>query len=152
MRLRILPVIVAVLLLAGAGCSRQSEPTPSGDTGTDTTSTDNGAVNGEKIDEDIALTGSVTGPYSVNLEWDPSDEVTETAQKWMIVVGDNENPEYPGNNRFWFQTNASHREKAWKNLPAGNLHFRVCAWTGTACGEYSNDLELEIPGRVRGTK
>ncbi len=153
MRLRILPVILGVLLLIGSGCARQAEPAPSTDSNTtNSTSPENNAVNGDKIEGTIALTGSVTGPYSVRLEWNPADDVVEHAKKWMIVVGNEENPSYPESNRFWFQTNASYREKTWNNLPAGDLHFRVCAWTGTSCDEYSNDLILEIPGRVPGTK
>lgn len=151
MRLRILPVIVGVLLLAGAGCSRQSEPTPAKDTGANPTSSDTGTVNGEKIDDSIVLTGSVTGPYSVNLQWEPTNEVAESVEKWWLIGGSEENPSYPGT-KFVFERSKGFREKEWKGLAAGTTHFRVCAVVDQKCTVYSNDIELEIPGRVPGTK
>lgn len=151
MRLRILPVIVGVLLIAGAGCSRQSEPTPSEDNGTKPTSTDNSAVNGEKVEDGIVLTGSVTGAYSVNLQWEPSTEVAESVEKWWLIGGSEENPSYPGT-KFVFERTKGFREKEWKGLGAGTTHFRVCAVVDQKCSVYSNDIELEIPGRVPGTK
>lgn len=151
MRLRILPVIVGVLLLAGAGCSRQSEPATSGDNGTKPTSPDNGSVNGEKINEGIVLTGSVTGPYSINLQWEPTTEVAESVEKWWLIGGSEENPSYPGT-KFVFERSKGFREKEWKGLGAGTTHFRVCAVIKNKCATYSNDIELEIPGRVPGTK
>ncbi len=151
MRLRILPVIVGVLLLTGAGCSRQSEPTPAKDTGTNPTSSDTGTVNGEKIDDSIVLTGSITGPYSVNLTWEPTNEVAESVEKWWLIGGSEENPSYPGT-KFVFERSKGFREKEWKGLAAGTTHFRVCAVVDQKCTVYSNDIELEIPGRVPGTK
>jgi hypothetical protein len=148
-----IPILLGSLLIIGAGCA-STAPEKSTDTTTGNTkdaSTDV-EVNGEKIEEAITLTGNITGAYAARLEWEPSADVAASAEKWMIVVGNEENPTYPENNRLWFQRDALYREKDWANLPAGTLHFRVCAWTGSACGEYSNNLTLEIPGRVPGTK
>ncbi len=150
MRLRILPVILGVLLLAGAGCSRQEPVSTTPDTGTEP------AVNGTtdtspETSESITLTGSITGPNSVKLEWEPSAEVTESVEKWWLIGGSEENPSYPGT-KFVFERSKGFREKEWKGLAAGTTHFRVCAVVDQKCAIYSNDLELEIPGRVPGTK
>lgn len=154
MRVRILPVVLGVLLIIGAGCAATKPPV------TDTKDANNTDVKGttdttgdtKNEGTSITLTGENTGPNSVKLEWDPSDEIVTAAQKWMVIVGDTENPEYPKNNRFWYQRDKSYREKEWKNLPKGKLHFRVCAWVDNACTTYSNDLSIDIPGHTPGTK
>lgn len=152
MRLRILPVILGTLLFIGVGCSSPpDENDPQINEGGNTTSTP-GGVNGEKIEENIELTGSVTGSNSVQLEWNPSDETRDIAEKWMVVEGTDTDPAYPENYRYYFLTDVSHHERDWKNLPTGISHFRVCAWIDNACAVYSNNVALEIPGRMQNGK
>ncbi len=153
MHVRKLPVIVALLLILGAGCAKQpdtSTPTPSkpaGDTSTDT-GTNTGNPNGPAVNTNIDLTGEATGTNSVRLEWTPSDDVAATAESWIIVQHREENPEYPDKKSFWFERGASFREKDWNNLPAGVSHFRVCAVVNGECTEYSNDITFDLPGRT----
>lgn len=145
--------MLGALLLVGAGCAATQPPgVETTDTGvkgdTDTTST---GTNPENKTSEITLTGSITGPNSVKLEWEPSAEVTESVEKWWLIGGSEENPSYPGT-KFVFERSKGFREKEWKGLAAGTTHFRVCAVVDQKCAVYSNDLELEIPGRVPGTK
>ena len=153
MRLRILPVIVGSLLIIGAGCAATQPPAENttdtgvkGDTDTSTTGTDT-----ENTNSEITLTGSITGPNSVKLEWEPSSEVVDSVEKWWLIGGSEENPSYPGT-KFVFERGKGFREKEWKGLGSGATHFRVCAVVNNKCSVYSNDLTLEIPGRVPGTK
>ena len=155
MRLRILPVMVGILFTLGAGCAATEPPA------VDTSSMDavqsdiKGTTDAENAisgSTGITLIGTSTGSNSVRLEWNPSDEVVATAQKWMVLVGNTENPAYPKDNLFWYQRDKGYREYTWKKLPKGELHFRICAWVGRACTTYSNDLVMEIPGYTPGTK
>ena len=145
--------MLGALLFIGVGCSSPppDENGPQMNEENNSTSTPNG-VNGKKIEEKIELTGSVTGSHSVRLEWNPSDEIMDTAEKWMVVEGTDTDPSYPENYRYYFLTDVSHRERNWKNLPTGTSHFRVCAWVDNGCTVYSNDVALEVPGRMQNGK
>ncbi len=151
MRLRILPVMLGVLLLMGAGCATtqpSTDNTTNPEVKGDTTSTENNT----DTTGGIVLTGTNTGPNSVKLEWEPTEEVLAAAKKWMIVESSEVDPAYPEDYRYYFVRDISYRDRAWNNLPQGTSHFRVCAFVDGKCTVYSNDIALEIPGRVPGTK
>ncbi|GEM_PF-4017807 len=148
--LRILPVSIFALILIGAGCSEKTDTNPIPEVKGDSV-TEQNEENNENNTE-LTLTGSITGTNSVKLAWSPSETLAETAEQWMIVEGTETNPTYPEKYRYYYLTDASYRERNWKNLPTGTSYFRICAWVDNACTVYSDTLSLEIPGRMQNGK
>lgn len=90
----------------------------------------------------IALAGEVADGIVI-LEW--SVDGTDAAKGFKVVVSEGANPVYPGNDYHYLSDPAVRHDK-WKGLAPGTYHFRVCQYLGGACGVYSNDLELTVPG------
>lgn len=88
----------------------------------------------------ITLTGSVDEDGAADLNWSLKDMTSSMGFK--VVVSDQENPVYPGNEYHYF-SDSSVRSDSWGNL-SGTKYFRVCEYLGGKCGVYSNNLELNF--------
>jgi len=129
----------ALVLLIGGGCTFWC---PETEEKTDVVIPD--GMETEEMEEftGINLTGEVLGNGEVKLVWAVGDELKETAEKYGLTWGEEENPDYPG--RYWFWRGSDHFEKIWSGFPTGTAHFRVCVLKNEECMEYSNDVEVEI--------
>ncbi len=74
-----------------------------------------------------------------------------------VVKSTQINPAYPGNDYHFLEGQYLMNEFSqdppggtdiWKNLTAGTYHFRACEYLGGACGIYSNDIAVTVPGVV----
>ncbi|MFA6427003.1 MAG: hypothetical protein WCW16_00950 [Candidatus Magasanikbacteria bacterium] len=141
---KILLYSVCTLLFVGAGCSNTVQdnsniPSKPADTpNQETTSTDNQDTDNQ---QQIALTANALGDATVKFEWNVPTNL-ESEEGYRIVYGTDSNPTFPS--LWWFERGPTHREKVWSGLPLGVAHFRVCAVVDDACGEYSNDVEVDI--------
>ena len=67
---------------------------------------------------------------------------------FKIVKSTTANPVYPGND-YQYIADANARSYNWTDLiPGQTLHFRVCEYTNSKCGVYSNDVSLTISGQT----
>lgn len=90
-------------------------------------------------DAKINLTAAKLGGV-VNLKWTIAS-LTDF-DGFITVVGLNASPVYPGSSNHPLLQGA--RSDSWKNLSAGNYHFRVCATKANQCLKYSNDVAVSI--------
>ncbi|HUT21778.1 MAG TPA: FecR domain-containing protein [Candidatus Bipolaricaulota bacterium] len=88
----------------------------------------------------ISLTGSADGT-TAKLSWTTSD--LDASKGFKVAKGSNANPTYPGNDAQYL-SDKNTRSYSWTNLSAGTYHFRVCEYTGSGCGAYSNDVTVTI--------
>lgn len=141
-------LLMASLLLFGAGCNEakkinEAEKNFETKNAANTeiikeTNNENNAANG------LNLSAETLGEGQVKLTWTKSDDIKTDAEKGFVLVrSEKTNPENDGIN-FWFRQSSEKRETVWKAIPAGKLHFRVCALQEEKCAVYSNDVELEV--------
>jgi hypothetical protein len=81
----------------------------------------------------------------VRLEWAVKD--LYSAKGYKVVISNNPNPVYPGND-YHYLSDPNVRADKWAGLASGTYHFRVCEYLGGACGAYSNNYEITVPGPV----
>jgi len=95
----------------------------------------------EKFSPKITLAVS-TVANGLSFTWE-SENMTST-DGFKVVRGDGENPTFPGNDYQYIQdshaTNYTWEMKDWKTY-----HFRVCAYDGSICTLYSNDVIATAP-------
>lgn len=141
----IAPALLAIsLLFLGAGCDKAAEVK-------EAEKTFNAKEAQNQIPEEksektsgLNLTAEALGDGMVKFVWEKSDDVaTDKERGFVLVRSENANPENDGTN-FWFRQSADKRETVWKDVPAGKLHFRICALREEKCAVYSNDVELEV--------
>ncbi|MFA5813663.1 MAG: hypothetical protein WC862_04095 [Patescibacteria group bacterium] len=93
----------------------------------------------------ITLRGEAQGDGLVKFDWETMTEPGGSDQ-FVLVRGPEENPVHDGT-RYWFRQHGTLRSAVWGSQPAGTQHYRMCVvadeQTG-ACGEYSNDVEVEV--------
>lgn len=103
-----------------------------------------GSANTDNSNGSISLNGSWSSEKNkVALQWKPID--LYSAKGFKVVYSSNPNPVYPGNT-YHYLSDPNARSDTWSGLPAGTYHFRVCEYLGGACGIYSNDITVTVPG------
>ena len=134
-------IFLFFLLLLGGGCSNTSSEEVLEETTTQPTKTvENTAVEAEELNS-IFLKVTSTGNATVEFEWKVPKNL-ESEEGYYIVYAEEPNPTYPSIWHYW--RGPAHRSKVWSGLPLGTAHFRVCAVENKKCGEYSNNVEIEI--------
>jgi|APSaa5957512622_1039677.scaffolds.fasta_scaffold11906_2 hypothetical protein len=78
---------------------------------------------------------------TINLNWSLSDDLT-AEQGFMIVIGQESNPSYPGSS--YHNASQNSRSDSWKNLSQGTYHFRVCLLKDDSCIIYSDNQSQTI--------
>lgn len=91
---------------------------------------------------DFRLEVETTGEQSATFSWQVPDDMIEDIDKFMMVRGDQPNPEHPSNWYWW--RGPSHRDLTWEELPTGTAHFRLCTMKSDECLEYSNSVEVTL--------
>ena len=89
----------------------------------------------------IVLTAVLSDPGKVKLDWTVNG--VDTAKGFKVVMSENANPVYPGNEYHYF-TSPTVRQDYWGGLGNKVYHFRVCQYLGGACGTYSNDVAVTV--------
>lgn len=87
----------------------------------------------------LTATAYATG---VKLVWTPAN--MDTSKGFKIVKSVYQNPVYPGNNYIYISQSAA-RSYAWEIKDGKTYYFRVCQYTGGACGIYSNNAKATAP-------
>jgi len=132
---------LSLLLFLGGGCAN----TPSEEASEDIVSKPADAVENNmeevKKPESLVLKAKIAGNATVEFEWEVPKNL-ESKDGYRIVYSTEPNPTYPST--WWYERGPAHREKVWTGLPLGTAHFRLCAVVDDKCGEYSNDVEVEI--------
>lgn len=104
--------------------------------------TTNGAVAGNALSGNIALTVTAIGDGKAALVWTLKDMTSPKGFK--TVVSEQANPVYPGND-YHYLTDPNQATDTWTSLTAGkSYHFRVCEYLGGYCGTYSNDVIVTV--------
>ncbi|MBD3359288.1 MAG: hypothetical protein GF365_01085 [Candidatus Buchananbacteria bacterium] len=94
----------------------------------------------------ITLSGSWNDSKGkVILNWNVNNMYSTKGFK--VVKSNEPNPVYPGND-YHYLSNPDARSDKWTGLNAGTYHFRVCEYLGGACGIYSNDITVTVPGKI----
>lgn len=91
---------------------------------------------------DFVLSGYALEDGGVHLEWVLPDNRREP-EHFMLVRGSEENPEHDGSH-YWFRQHGTKRETNWKDVPAGEQHFRACVLEEKKCVEYTNNVTIEV--------
>lgn len=92
----------------------------------------------KSINLNIATSGA-----KASLTW--SVQNFTSAMGFKVVVSENPNPVYPGND-YHYYSESSKRSDTWGGLESGQTyHFRVCEYLGGKCGVYSNDVSWVAP-------
>lgn len=90
-------------------------------------------------DAKLALTATKLGGI-VNLKWTISGLTDFDGFKTVVAI--TPDPIFPGSSNHSLTQGA--RSDSWKNLSAGNYHFRVCATKENQCLKYSNDVPISV--------
>lgn len=90
----------------------------------------------------LTLSGKRGDDGRVHLEWNVDG--TDVSRGFKVVYGKSFNPTYPGDNATYL-SDGSNRSYSFFPSISGEVHFRVCQYTGNGCGVYSNDVVLVIP-------
>jgi len=94
------------------------------------------------VSGEITLTGQLTDPGKVRLDWEVNDVATPKGFK--VVMSREPNPVYPGN-KYHYKSSPNTRYDYWSRLSNGvTYHFRVCQYLGGKCGVYSNDIAIKV--------
>lgn len=90
----------------------------------------------------IKLSGSYDSSLGkVLLNWSVTGMSAPNGYK--VVQSTSPSPVYPGNEYHYLSDPATRSDK-WVDLSAGNHYFRVCEYTGGACGIYSNEIIVNV--------
>jgi hypothetical protein len=135
-RLTVALGLVALIALVGAGCAKEA---------VNTEKTDQNKPEGAPLTintetnktSDITLTVEKLGAGQVKLSWQANGE---NKTGWRLMNASKPQSENP----FWQKVPANTKEFEWTGLPSGKRYFRICEWTGTECGQTSNEVESEI--------
>ena len=83
------------------------------------------------------------GDRTLAIEFDLSDEYTDAAEGYRLILSSDEEPTWPTKG-YWYQLGVAHTEKEWKGLPLGERQLRACVVIDDACAVYSQTLTVEI--------
>lgn len=140
-------IVVAALLLVGAGCSQQ--PTTSStvsDVNNPLTKSaaDDGSAVAKNPTTGIVLQAQAKEAGQVYFSWDVAEEVEKTS-KYRLVSSSEENPEFTEKN-YWLQVDGTKNAITWVGLPQGEWHFRICTFDTekNLCEVYSNDVAVTV--------
>jgi len=88
----------------------------------------------------ISLAGSAYAT-GVKLSWSTAN--VDTSKGFKVVKSTSMNPVYPGSSAVY--VNGSTKSYAWQIKDGKTYYFRVCQYTGGACGVYSNNAKVTAP-------
>jgi hypothetical protein len=92
----------------------------------------------------LVLNATASGEGQVKLNW--SLKNMESPNGFKVVVSEEPNPVYPGND-YHYLSDPAVRNDVWTNLKAGHkYYFRVCEYLGGSCGKYSNNAVVTVTG------
>lgn len=94
--------------------------------------------------EGFTLSAEPLGDGEVKFVWQVPEDLV--ADKYILVRDDEKNPVHDGTN-YWYRQFDPKREAIWNEQPTGTQHYRICRTIdeeGEECGEYSNDVEIEV--------
>lgn len=110
-----------------------------------TTKTDDSEKTTQPAVASITLSASKTDD-GVLLKWSTSG--LNTSSGFKVVKGTSANPSYPGNSAVYMGSDSNSYE--WKISDGETYHFRVCQYTGSGCGTYSNNIQIQAPYKEDG--
>ncbi len=110
-------------------------------TQTESTQTENTQVQQTTpvVEASIALSGSASSD-AINLSWNATG--VDTSHGFKVIKGTSANPVYPGNSAVYIKSGGSY---SWKITDGVTYNFRVCQYTGSGCGVYSNNIQITAP-------
>ncbi|MFZ2125716.1 MAG: FecR domain-containing protein [Candidatus Saccharimonadales bacterium] len=94
----------------------------------------------EQVTPAISLSVETTSS-GVILKW--SKAGVDVSNGFKLVKSTSKNPVYPGDSYVYLGAEA--RSYTWKITDGKTYHFRVCQYTGSGCGLYSNDISATVP-------
>jgi hypothetical protein len=84
---------------------------------------------GTKVDGGISFSWNVSG--------------VDTSKGFKLVRGTSANPTYPGGDGVFLES--SKRSYTWSIKDGKTYHFRICAYNGSGCSSYSNNVTVTAP-------
>lgn len=88
----------------------------------------------------INLSGSAYAT-GVKLSWSATN--LDTSKGFKVIKSTSTNPVYPGSSAVY--VTGSTKSYAWEIKDGKTYYFRVCQYTGAACGTYSNNVKVTAP-------
>lgn len=135
-------MLVAVLLIVGAGCRLPWRNNPETTTpGTKPAGTTDTAPRDAR-EGDLRLTAEGEGNNSAKLDWTLVAGVREP-ELFRILYSRTANPS-DNNNLRAVAVDGTERTVTWGNLETGEHHFRICVVKDNSCTTYSNDVSVTV--------
>lgn len=91
------------------------------------------------VEASITLSGSASGD-AINLSWTTAG--IDTSHGFKVVKSTSPDPVYPGNTYVYVSNGNSY---SWSLTDGVTYNFRVCQYTGSGCGVYSNNIQVKAP-------
>jgi hypothetical protein len=85
---------------------------------------------GTRVDSGVSFSWTISGIAAPN--------------GFKLVKSTSPNPVYPGND-YQYLSNSGTRSYTWGLKDGATYHFRICAYTGSGCDNYSNDITVTAP-------
>lgn len=129
------------LVLLGAGCVQNIESDNATTATEDEFKLTETEIKSSAAESNFYLSAVATGPNRVEFSWTVPDEM-DTSGGFRILSSSKPEPTIPGAYWDWVAPNLN--EITLTDVIAGIRYFRICQWLGTGCGEYSNEVILNI--------
>ncbi len=98
-------------------------------------------IESSAIKSNFYLSAVATGPNTAEFSWTVPDDM-DTSGGFRILSSSKPEPMIPGAYWDWVAPNTS--ETTLTDVISGIRYFRICQWLGTGCGEYSNEVILNV--------
>lgn len=141
-------LIVGSLILIGAGCNKTNQEDSKNITdltGLNIMDDNNISSLENEVDEEnisnFMLFGTVLGPKKVEFTWTAPEEI-DFSRGFRILSSSQPEPKIPG--AYWDWIPGSRTDIVLADVISGKRYFRICQWLGDACGEYSNEIVLQV--------
>ena len=128
---------VVVLSLIGAGCSQGTNEEKTNNNAASSTPLTMNTNSTTPLTEGIILTVEKNGAGRAKLTWQTT---TPSKTGWRVMHSARTQSKTP----FWQLVAGDKTGYELNGLTNGKRYFRVCAWTGSACGATSNEVELDV--------
>lgn len=134
-------LLMGSLLLAGAGCVSDTQPTTPAPTNTQSPATNTGT--NEQPVSDFTLSGETTeNAGEVKLQWSaPANMDLKNKLRIMHSATPGKTVE---EGAFWQNLGPSTREYLWTGVKSGRRYFRICELQGDTCINTSNEIIVEV--------
>lgn len=146
--------IFALLLIIGAGCDKSNNYPRNGEKREykdniiyEKKESNNNMKETKKDDmeenvDELVFSGEALGEGKVLLKWKTPEDMN-VKDGFYMFYDEGEDLEYP-EARWWWWRGPAHREHIWEGIEPGTWTFRLCIKDGEECGEYSDEIELEV--------